>query len=136
MHQCANRNAFVTLFKVQDSSHVFAYHVRVIDDEKRKEKKKRIRRKTRMYVVLVRKRTVVDSPYARGRCNLIRMPIRSLSRLTKPLHLALSYLTSFTVCVECSSVLHSHEISCRVCKPNFTFPRCPIVVKFVLYAHI
>lgn len=58
MHQYAGKNAFVTLFKIQDSSRVFAYHVRVIGGEKRK---KKIQRKTRMYVVLVRKRTVVDS---------------------------------------------------------------------------
>lgn len=33
MHQYADRNAFVTLFKVQDSSRVFAYHVRIIGDK-------------------------------------------------------------------------------------------------------
>lgn len=98
------KNAFVTLFEVQDSSHVLVYRVRVIGDKKRKKYRERL-----VYSPCPKAHRRQEL-YARGRCNLIRTPIRSLSRLTKPPHLALSYLTSFAVCVECSSVLHPHEI--------------------------
>lgn len=83
-----------------------AYYVRIIGDKKRKKKRYRERLVYSPCPKAHRRR----EPYARGRCNLIRTPIRSLSRLTKPPHLVLSYLTSFAVCVECSSVLHPHEI--------------------------
>lgn len=49
------KNAFVTLFEVQDSSHVLVYRVRVIGDKKEKNTEKD------SYIVLVRKRTVVKS---------------------------------------------------------------------------